>query len=246
MLLGVRSGTFTMRGTTVGMLVVAAWRCRRLWRRVALRQPAAAARTRQPDRLHQRPAGLGLAGLGRRRPGRVHRHQPGEQRRVAERAARGRHGCPAARRHRPDQPPGDRPGDGQPQLARRLHRRHSPSASTEASAATPVGIQAAVLHVGQPPRPTRAATLLPALSAAGSIAHRHCADTCMRASNYYRCARAPALRRPTRRLAADLYALVVYLHKNCNADLFEAVGALELSLTPDQAAAPPRGRDRTS
>lgn len=32
-------------------------------------------------------------------------------------------------------------------------------------------------------------------------------------------------------LAADLYALVVHLHKNCNADLFEAVGALELSLT---------------
>ncbi|HEY1510870.1 MAG TPA: MarR family transcriptional regulator [Solirubrobacteraceae bacterium] len=35
----------------------------------------------------------------------------------------------------------------------------------------------------------------------------------------------------TRDLAADLYALVVHLHKNCNADLFEAVGALELSLT---------------
>jgi DNA-binding MarR family transcriptional regulator len=32
-------------------------------------------------------------------------------------------------------------------------------------------------------------------------------------------------------LAADLYALVVHLHKNCNSDLFEAVGALELSLT---------------
>jgi len=32
-------------------------------------------------------------------------------------------------------------------------------------------------------------------------------------------------------LASDLYALVVYLHKNCNADLFEAVGALELTLT---------------
>ncbi len=32
-------------------------------------------------------------------------------------------------------------------------------------------------------------------------------------------------------LASDLYALVVFLHKNCNADLFEAVGALELSLT---------------
>jgi DNA-binding MarR family transcriptional regulator len=32
-------------------------------------------------------------------------------------------------------------------------------------------------------------------------------------------------------LAVDLYALVVFLHKKCNADLFEAVGALDLSLT---------------
>ena len=32
-------------------------------------------------------------------------------------------------------------------------------------------------------------------------------------------------------LAGDLYALVVFLHKNCNADLFEAVGTLELSLS---------------
>ena len=32
-------------------------------------------------------------------------------------------------------------------------------------------------------------------------------------------------------LAGDLYALVVFLHKNCNSDLFEAVGALDLSLT---------------
>jgi DNA-binding MarR family transcriptional regulator len=32
-------------------------------------------------------------------------------------------------------------------------------------------------------------------------------------------------------LAGDLYALIVYLHKNCNADLFEAVGTLELTLT---------------
>jgi DNA-binding MarR family transcriptional regulator len=32
-------------------------------------------------------------------------------------------------------------------------------------------------------------------------------------------------------IAADLYALVHHLHKHCNADLFEAVGALELSLT---------------
>jgi DNA-binding MarR family transcriptional regulator len=32
-------------------------------------------------------------------------------------------------------------------------------------------------------------------------------------------------------LAGDLYALVVYVHKNCNSDLFEAVGELELSLT---------------
>jgi DNA-binding MarR family transcriptional regulator len=35
----------------------------------------------------------------------------------------------------------------------------------------------------------------------------------------------------TATLAADLYALVVHLHKNCNSDLFEAVGALELTLT---------------
>jgi len=32
-------------------------------------------------------------------------------------------------------------------------------------------------------------------------------------------------------LAHDLYALVVHTHKNCNADLFEAVGELELTLT---------------
>ena len=32
-------------------------------------------------------------------------------------------------------------------------------------------------------------------------------------------------------LATDLYALIVFLHKNCNSDLFEAVGALELSLS---------------
>ena len=32
-------------------------------------------------------------------------------------------------------------------------------------------------------------------------------------------------------LGSDLYALVVFLHKNCNSDLFEAIGALDLSLT---------------
>jgi DNA-binding MarR family transcriptional regulator len=32
-------------------------------------------------------------------------------------------------------------------------------------------------------------------------------------------------------LATDLYALVVFLHKNCNADLFEAMGVLELGMT---------------
>jgi DNA-binding MarR family transcriptional regulator len=32
-------------------------------------------------------------------------------------------------------------------------------------------------------------------------------------------------------LSADLYALVVFLHKACNSDLFEAVGALELTIT---------------
>jgi DNA-binding MarR family transcriptional regulator len=32
-------------------------------------------------------------------------------------------------------------------------------------------------------------------------------------------------------LGDDLYAFVVFLHKHCNSDLFEAVGALELTLT---------------
>ncbi len=32
-------------------------------------------------------------------------------------------------------------------------------------------------------------------------------------------------------LASALYALVVFLHKNCNSDLFEAMGVLELTIT---------------
>jgi DNA-binding MarR family transcriptional regulator len=32
-------------------------------------------------------------------------------------------------------------------------------------------------------------------------------------------------------LADELYAVVIFLHKHCNSDLFEAVGALELTLT---------------
>ena len=36
---------------------------------------------------------------------------------------------------------------------------------------------------------------------------------------------------PEDSLAGDLYALIVFVHKNCNADLFEALGALELTLT---------------
>jgi DNA-binding MarR family transcriptional regulator len=32
-------------------------------------------------------------------------------------------------------------------------------------------------------------------------------------------------------LAADLYAVVMHLHKNCNSDLLEAVDAVDLSLT---------------
>jgi DNA-binding MarR family transcriptional regulator len=36
---------------------------------------------------------------------------------------------------------------------------------------------------------------------------------------------------PPSALAADLYGLIVFVHKHCNSDLFEAVGALELTLT---------------
>lgn len=32
-------------------------------------------------------------------------------------------------------------------------------------------------------------------------------------------------------LGAELYALITYLHKSCQADVFEAVGALELTMT---------------
>jgi DNA-binding MarR family transcriptional regulator len=41
---------------------------------------------------------------------------------------------------------------------------------------------------------------------------------------------APAVASPSS-LATDLYALVVFLHKNCTSDLFEAMGVLELGMT---------------
>jgi DNA-binding MarR family transcriptional regulator len=44
-------------------------------------------------------------------------------------------------------------------------------------------------------------------------------------------ATAPPIATEDATLATDLYALIVFLHKNCNADLFEAVGTLELSLS---------------
>jgi DNA-binding MarR family transcriptional regulator len=40
-----------------------------------------------------------------------------------------------------------------------------------------------------------------------------------------------ALSPEDKELAADLYALIAHVHKNCNAELLEAVGGLELSLT---------------
>ncbi len=40
-----------------------------------------------------------------------------------------------------------------------------------------------------------------------------------------------ALADADRALAAGLYALISHLHRNCTADLFEAVGAVELSLS---------------
>jgi DNA-binding MarR family transcriptional regulator len=36
---------------------------------------------------------------------------------------------------------------------------------------------------------------------------------------------------PVAQLARDLYALITYVHKTCQSDVFEAVGALELTLT---------------
>jgi DNA-binding MarR family transcriptional regulator len=40
-----------------------------------------------------------------------------------------------------------------------------------------------------------------------------------------------ALATDDKALAGELYALITHLHKNCNPDLLEAVGTLELSLT---------------
>lgn len=36
---------------------------------------------------------------------------------------------------------------------------------------------------------------------------------------------------PVDRIARDLYALITFLHKTCQSDVFEAVGALELTIT---------------
>ncbi len=41
----------------------------------------------------------------------------------------------------------------------------------------------------------------------------------------------PAPAPPEPLLALDLYALIVFLHKNCNSDLFEAMSELELTIT---------------
>lgn len=41
----------------------------------------------------------------------------------------------------------------------------------------------------------------------------------------------PASAASTGELAHDLYALITYLHKTCQSDVFEAVGALELTIT---------------
>ena len=51
----------------------------------------------------------------------------------------------------------------------------------------------------------------------------------MHASNVRRAIAAQSAARRT--CAGDLYALVVFLHKNCNSDLFEAMGVLELTMT---------------
>jgi DNA-binding MarR family transcriptional regulator len=42
---------------------------------------------------------------------------------------------------------------------------------------------------------------------------------------------APQTPTPVDELAHDLYALITFLHKSCQSDVFEAVGALELTIT---------------
>ena len=92
-------------------------------------------------------ARLGLARRRRRRPGGVHRHQPGQPDRVAG-DLRGR-AEPAARQHRADQPPGHHPGDGR-LPARRLHDRHRPRRlHRRLSSPQPSSIRPASIHIGR-------------------------------------------------------------------------------------------------
>lgn len=54
---------------------------------------------------------------------------------------------------------------------------------------------------------------------------------CMQATSAPAQATLPAQSAPVDKLARDLYAFITYLHKSCQADVFEAVGALELTIT---------------
>jgi DNA-binding MarR family transcriptional regulator len=69
------------------------------------------------------------------------------------------------------------------------------------------------------------------VSSEGEIAQTEAAGTATAAPPEAAVAQSTAAPAPPSTLAADLYAFIVFVHKHCNSDLFEAVGALELTLT---------------
>ena len=211
------------------------------------RWPAAAAGRRSPTsrgrrrRSTSRSTSTTLACRCRRRPsapGRWCSSSPTRptKRRVAGDPAQGRHRID--RQHRADQPAGHGSGDSQPR-PRRLHGRdHRPSGTTEAAraAASPVHAPRSLSARPRPSAQTSSPALPSRLKAPARRNFSECAIlACMQvtAASGSDAVGIEARRRQPRaaRPRSDLYALVVYLHKNCNSDLFEAVGALELTLT---------------
>src|SRR5205807_132261 len=87
--------------------------------------------------------------------------------------------------------------------------------------------------VSRPPPPTRGCfcAILACVQAIDTAAITTPAETTAGTPVPAATATATTTTTPDTDLANDLYALIVFLHKNCNSDLFEAVGVLELTLT---------------
>ena len=244
-----------MRIRTIGLLAVAARRLRAAAHRRQGSQPGS--RPPSPINLtvYVNDSRVSVSPTPRRRrSGHLHRHQPGQP---AEALAISARHAAHARQHRPDQPPGHHPG--RRSTSGPASTRSPPAATADrrpavAAAVDPGGLdphRARAAELQQRAAPALAAvdrrragirrgpragagaaeppqTLQADLPRLRLRKQNLCAIlACMQVRRQHRppseIRRAPG--------AGDLYALVVYLHKNCNADLFEAMGALELTMT---------------